>query len=282
MEPIYHYRSSVLMRVGFFFSGGASSLKAAYKSELHGKKYKIVFAFTDKPSASGIQFCQEVGLPVIVFNYKDFCEKKGLKLRSLKDRPFYFEEVLRKIEPFKADIIGLSGFMLIVTEPLLSAYKNRIFNIHPFRLDILTGPQVERLDVGNLMPAEVEKLKEANQLERKYKGEDAVYDGMISGEPYAQSTLHLATALFDEGPILVMSKKIYFDRERITRLLKMRNYRPLRKMADAIQEEMKWACDGPAFIKALELAADGRLGIQGNTIFLDGNPLPYKGYQLSD
>jgi folate-dependent phosphoribosylglycinamide formyltransferase PurN len=281
MDFIYQRKGQELMKVGFFFSGGASSLKAAFKSELHGKKYKIVFAFTDKPDASGIEFCQEIGLPVIVFNYKEFCEKKGLNPRSLKDRPFYFEEVLKRIEPFKADLIGLSGFMLIVTEPLLSVYKNRIFNIHPFRLDILTGPRVERLDVGDLMPEEVEKLRETNQLERKYKGEDAVYDGMISGEPYAQSTLHLATALFDEGPILVMSKKIYFDRERIDRLLKMRNYRPLRKIADAIQEEMKWACDGPAFVKALELAADGRLAIQGSTIFLDGKPLPYKGYQLS-
>ena len=115
------------MRVGFFFSGGASSLKAAYQSELHGKKYHIVFTLTDKPQASGIKFCQKVGLPVIVLDYKKFCQERSLNHRNLKDRFFYFEEVLKKIADFKADIIGLSGFMLIVTEPLLSTYKNRIF-----------------------------------------------------------------------------------------------------------------------------------------------------------
>ncbi len=283
MQLIYHPNSqNDLMKVVFFFSGGASSLKATYKSKLHGQKYQIVFALTDKPQAGGIKFCQEVGIPVDVFDFRKFCEERNINPRSLKERPFYFEEVLKKIEPFKPDIIGLSGFMLIVTEPLLSAYKNRIFNIHPFRLDVLTGPKVERLDVGDLMPEEVEKLKQGNQLERKYKGEDAVYDGMISGEPFAQSTLHLATALFDEGPIVVMSKRISFDQDRIKRLLKMRNYRPLRKMADEIQERMKWECDGPAFVKALELAADGQLGIENHTIYINGRPLPYKGYQLED
>jgi len=283
MEFVYKSgNASSLMKVGFFFSGGASSLKAAYQSELHGKKYQIVFAFTDKPQASGIKFCKEVGLPVIVLDYKQFCQQKGLNPKNLKDRPFYFEQVLKQIEPFKADIIGLSGFMLIVTDPLLSAYKYRIFNIHPFRLDILTGPQVERLDVGDLMPEEVEKLTQLNQLQRKYKGEDAVYDGMIAGEPYAQSSLHFATALFDEGPILVMSKKIYFDQEWVKRCLKMRNFRPLRKRADDIQEQMKWECDGPAFVKGLELAAESRLAIEGSTVLLDGKPLPYKGFQLND
>ncbi|MCD6319881.1 MAG: hypothetical protein J7M03_04295 [Candidatus Desulfofervidaceae bacterium] len=283
MEFVYKpANASTLMKVGFFFSGGASSLKAAYQSELHGKKYQIVFAFTDKPQASGIKFCKEVGLPVIVLDYKEFCQQKGLNPRNLKDRPFYFEQVLKQIEAFQVNVIGLSGFMLIVTEPLLSAYKHRIFNIHPFRLDVLTGPQVERLDVGDLSSEEVEKLARLNRLQRKYKGEDAVYDGMISGEPYAQSTLHLATALFDEGPILVMSKKIYFDQEWVKKCLRMRNFRPLRQKADAVQEQMKWECDGPAFIKGLELAADGRLAIEGNTVLLDGKPLPYKGFQLND
>ena len=62
----------------------------------------------------------------------------------------------------------------------------------------------------------------------------------------------------------------------------MRNFRPLRQKADAVQEQMKWECDGPAFIKGLELAADGRLAIEGNTVLLDGKPLPYKGFQLND
>jgi len=277
MEVIH---SGSLMRVGFFFSGGASSLKAAYQSDLHDKKYKIVFALTDKPNASGVKFCQEVGLPLVVADYKKFCQERGLNPRDLKQRSVYFKYILKQIEPFDANVIGLSGFMLIVTEPLLSVYKNRIFNIHPFRLDILKGPKVERLDVGDLMPEEVKKLAHLNQLERKYKGEDAVFDGMISGEPYAQSTLHIATEKFDEGPILVMSKRVYFDQGWVERCLKMRNFRPLREKADAIQEKMKWECDGPAFIKGLELAASGRLGIENVTVFLDGKPLPYKGYQL--
>jgi hypothetical protein len=172
--------------------------------------------------------------------------------------------------------------MLIVTEPLLSFYKDHIFNIHPFRLDILCGAHTNRLEVGELESEEVEKLVVINKLERKYKGEDAIYDGMISGEPYAQSSLHLATALFDEGPILVMSKKVYFDQVFVKDCLKRRNFRPLRIKADVIQEQMKWECDSPAFIKAIELVADSRIRIEGKTIFLDGKPLPYKGFSFEE
>jgi len=275
LEYIYQPKSGQLLRVGFLFSGGASSLKSAFRSHLHGVKYEIVFALTDNQHASGIEFCKDMDLPLIVADYKQFCEKY-----SVNQRTAYFQFILEKIEGFSVDILGLSGFMLIITDPLLSTYYNRILNIHPFRLDILTGPRVERLEVGSLRSSEVLKLARLNKLVRKYKGKDAVYDGMISGEPYAQSTLHLVTEAFDEGPILVCSKKIYFDQKWVQKNLKSHNFRPLRTKADAIQEMMKWECDGPAFIKGLELIADGRFGIDGFTIFLDGEELPYSGYQL--
>lgn len=262
------------------FSGGASSLKSAFKSPIHRAKYEISFALTDNQHASGIKFCQEMGLPLIVADYKKFCEKHHLKPRDLSQRHIYFQHVLEKIEGFSVDVLGLSGFMLIITNPLLSTYYHRILNIHPFRLDILTGPKLERLEVGDLRSSEVLKLVRLNQLVKKYKGEDAVYDGMINGEPYAQSTLHLATEVFDEGPILVCSRRVYFDRSWVQKNLKNRNFRPLRAKADSIQEMMKWECDGPAFIKGLELIADGRLAINGLTVFLDNKELPYNGYQL--
>lgn len=280
MECIYQPRPGRLLKVGFLFSGGASSLKSAFKSSIHGVKYEIAFALTDNQNASGIKFCQEVGLPLIIADYKQFCEKHRLKPRDLSQRSTYFQYILEKIEEFSVDVLGLSGFMLIITNPLLPTYYHHILNIHPFRLDILTGPKVQRLEVGDLRATEVLKLVRLNQLLRKYKGEDAVYDGMINGEPYAQSTLHLATEVFDEGPILVCSKRVYFDQSWVQKQLKSHNFGPLRAKADSIQEMMKWECDGPTFIKGLELIADGRLAINGVNVFLDGEELPYNGYQL--
>lgn len=280
MKYIYQPRPGRLLKIGFLFSGGASSLKLVFKNPIHRIKYQICFALTDNQNASGIKFCKEAGLPLIVADYKQFCEKYHLNPSDLSQRSTYFQYILEKIEDFSVDVLGLSGFMLVITEPLLSIYYHRILNIHPFRLDILTGPKVQRLEVGDLRPSEVLKLVRLNQLVRKYKGQDAVYDGMVNGEPYAQSTLHLATEVFDEGPILVCSKRVYFDRPWVQKQLKNRNFHPLRAKADAIQEMMKWECDGPAFIKGLELIADGRLAVNGVSVFLDRKELPYNGYQL--
>ena len=55
---------------------------------------------------------------------------------------------------------------------------------------------------------------------------------------------------------------------------------------EGLQERMKWEGDGPAYIKALEFIAKGRLLIDGEALYLyDKNfhchePLPYCGYRI--
>lgn len=155
-------------------------------------------------------------------------------------------------------------------------YRNRILNVHPAPLELLSGPRVDRLDVSGLPPRQVTILAESNRLARKLTGGDAVYDAVAGGEASTRSTIHIVTRDVDQGPILVQSRQFAIDPE--ARHMPEEN---LRSYADDLQERMKREGDGPAYLKALELIAKGRLSVDEETVFLDGNyELPYCGFRL--
>ena len=207
------------MRVIVFFSGSASSLKYLFKHDFNlDRKYRIVGAFTDLKDASGIAFVEQIGIKLRCLDIYDWCRSHNKKLSDLKARQSYFSEVGVLIRGFQADVIMLSGFMRIITEPLLSEYKNRILNVHPADLTILD-----------------------KRGQRKYIGTDAVAKAIAAGEKSTRSTIHLVTADIDNGPIVTLSAPLPVE--------------PGINPA-AHQEKMKWACDGPAYIRALMLIAD--------------------------
>jgi folate-dependent phosphoribosylglycinamide formyltransferase PurN len=279
------------MRVVFFFSGGASSMKFILEKAPHyGKFYKIVCAFTDNPLAEkGKNVAISHNIPLIVFDRKTFYREKNLDPKIFDSRKFYYEEVLKKIGKYNPDLIALSGYMHIISDPLLNEFKNRIFNVHPADLTILKKKTqnaefslpIEVIHAGKMDVKSVINLIKKENLERAYKGEDSVADAILNGEKYTKSTVHIATEDFDEGPIIVQSKEFPVDENFILRKLKSRNWSAIIEYAHKLQETMKWEGDGPAYAKALELTAKGRLSIHDFSIYLDGEELPYCGYQLS-
>lgn len=222
MQPIYQPQPGRPMRVVVFFSGGASSLKYLLEQDPNlNKKYQIVGAFTDTKDASGISLVKQAGSELECLDIRDWCRAQDKKLTDLLARQAYFTEVSHLIKRFEADILMLSGFMRVVTEPLLSEYKHRILNVHPADLTVLDA-----------------------QGRRKYVGMDAVAKAIAAGEKFTRSTIHLVAENVDGGPIVVLSDPL-----------------PVESGIDpkAHQEKMKWACDGPAYQKALELITDGRV-----------------------
>lgn len=221
MRPIYEPKVGARMRVGVLFSGGASSLKYLLENDPNlGVKYDFVVALTDNPDAPGIELAQRAGIPVEIVDFKAFLKERGIERRDLVARRDYFAQVLERLRPWRPDILMLSGFMLIVTEPLLSAYKNKILNVHPADLTVLD-----------------------EEGRRKYVGMDAVAKAIAAGERATRSTIHLVTEEVDGGPIVVLSDPLEV---------------PPGVSPEEHQERMKWACDGPAYQKALELIAEGR------------------------
>lgn len=285
MSQIYNKQETRKMRVAVFFSGGASSMQAMLKDPNHGVLYEIAAAFTNKDDCPGVGIAREAGIPLVRRNFRKFCEEKGIDSRDLQQRSTYYEAVIRDLAPYSPDIVCLSGFTgagSIIVDPFLSEYADRILNVHPADLAILAsrecaGCSVRRLYAGNLPSEQVQFLMADNRLERKYKGEDAVYDAVISGEEYTRSSVHIAREEFDEGPLLVQSKKFPAKKEWIEEKIRQRNFRPIRKYADELQETMKWHGDGPAYLKALQLISQGKVAVEESTVYVEGEKLPYRG-----
>ncbi len=266
------------MKVAVFFSGGASSFKAMLDDPNYGKLYDVVVGVTNKEDPSGKKLFTDNKIPVIYhpLNFKSFDVESA--------KPMY-EEVLETISEFSPDLIAMSGFMRILTYPVIEQgsekgeYTGRALNVHPADLSILSGRDVKRLYAGQLDWAHAIGLAKKNNLRPKYKGEDAVYDAIISGEDKTRSTVHIATEIFDEGPIVVQSKPFMID-EKVQRWIKNRNFRPVRDYADNLQEKMKVEGDGPAYVKVMEMTASGDLSLTDGQLFYRGNPLTYHGFRL--
>jgi len=72
------------------------------------------------------------------------------------------------------DVVVLLGYLYIVTEPLLSAFPNRIVNLHDSDLP-------------------------------KYPGLHATRDAIVAGERETRSSAHIVTARLDAGPVIARS-----------------------------------------------------------------------------
>jgi phosphoribosylglycinamide formyltransferase-1 len=200
------------------WSGSASSLRyLSEKDENYEKNYQIVCGISNKKDTKGEKFCKEKDIPFIELNTKHFCLRHGFN-GKLKDMPTeirenYFKEMLNLIKPFNPDIILLSGFMLEITEPLLSYCP--IINVHPADLRII-----------------------GKDGKPKYTGDDAVSLAIEDGQQYTASTIHFVEKEVDCGKIIWVSEPLFFEKG-IT--------------IPEHQEKMKTMCDGPAYREALRI-----------------------------
>jgi folate-dependent phosphoribosylglycinamide formyltransferase PurN len=236
------------LRVFVFFSGGASGLRyLADEDPNYGEKYEVVGAFTDVPDAPGVEFVRERGLSLETNDLEEFYDERDAPTTDLDVREEFDAETREIIAPYEPDVVLLSGYMRILTAPVVSEYP--IVNVHPADLRI-----------------------EDEEGERVYTGFDPVRDAVLAGEDETRSSVHLVTEDVDDGPILVVSPPFRVEREMVE-TLRARNGDALDEYLDAHQEWMKWRGDGPALAKTLELAAEGRLDLKTGEV--DGEREPY-------
>jgi phosphoribosylglycinamide formyltransferase-1 len=87
------------------------------------------------------------------------------------DRDAYTHRVIDALKRHQIDVIAMAGFGTILAADIFSVYPGRILNTHPA-----------------LLPA--------------FKGWHAVRDALAAGVKITGCTVHVATEIVDEGPIL--------------------------------------------------------------------------------
>ena len=130
-----------MINIAVFISGRGSNFLALLKNIEKGvlKNCRIAVVFSNNPNAKGLEYAAKAGIKTIVIPSKN---------RS--DRVEYDKEIINALSEYNVDLICLAGYMRIVTEELVEAYKNKIINIHPALLPSFPGlhAQKQALDYG--------------------------------------------------------------------------------------------------------------------------------------
>jgi len=130
-----------LKRLAILLSGRGSNFRAIYEAISNGdiSNAEIALVISDKKEAKGLIFAKEKGLDARFVNPKDF--------ESREEFDKYIVDLLRGKE---IDLVCLAGFMRVITPYFVSAYRNRIINIHPSLLPSFPGlnAQKQALEYG--------------------------------------------------------------------------------------------------------------------------------------
>ena len=97
----------------------------------------------------------------------------GIQAEWIKDE----DEILKRFEEEKIDVVVLAGYLAIVGDKLLAQYKNRIINIHPSLIQSFCGPGFYGMHVH-----------------------EAVFK---TGLKLSGATVHFVTGEVDGGPIIL-------------------------------------------------------------------------------
>ena len=93
---------------------------------------KVLALITDNPEAEAIARAEKSGIPVHVFDSKNYPIREEFDLA-----------IKKTLDQLRPELVILAGYMKIIrSKELLSAYKYRILNIHPSLLPAFKGTTV--------------------------------------------------------------------------------------------------------------------------------------------
>lgn len=118
-----------MKKIAVFASGSGTNFQALLEaSRKDQSKYEVALMVCDKPGAKVIERAEDRGVPVFVFNPKEYGSKNAFE-----------KEILKRLEQDQIEFIALAGYMRLIGETLLRAYEGRIVNIHPSLLPAFPG-----------------------------------------------------------------------------------------------------------------------------------------------
>ena len=148
--------------IAVFASGRGSNFQAIVQSIKEGKiSVNLALLVCDNPKAPVLEKASKFGVKVVLVEREDF-----------SDRDAFEEKIIQYLGENKVDLVVLAGFMRVLGQKLVRAYKNRIINIHPA-----------------LLPS--------------FKGAHGINDAFDYGVKITGVTVHFVDEEMDHGPIIL-------------------------------------------------------------------------------
>ena len=126
------------LKVAVLISGRGSNLQALidhFGPVITSSPIRIVKVISNRPDAGGIERAKKAGIPTAVFDHKTF-----------PDRVAFDATLDRAIRESGAELVVLAGFMRLLTEGFVAAWRNRMVNVHPALLPSFRGVDTHRAE----------------------------------------------------------------------------------------------------------------------------------------
>jgi phosphoribosylglycinamide formyltransferase-1 len=151
-------------RIGILISGRGSNMVALADAIREGRvpNAAIAVVISDKPRAAGVLRAAERGLETLVIERRN-------RTREEHDR-----EIVAALKSHEVDLVCLAGYIRLLSSYFVTAYRDRIINIHP-----------------SLLPS--------------FPGLDAQKQALAQGVKWSGCTVHFVDETLDGGPIIAQS-----------------------------------------------------------------------------
>ena len=152
------------LHIAALASGKGTNVAAIMKSIERGSlDARVVLVLSNRPGAPVLDKARDAGVPVWTRDHRDY-----------SDREAFDREMLEEIRKAGADTVVLAGYMRMLSAAFVSAFPNRMLNIHPAILPSFPG---------------------------LLSTEDAINYGVrVSG-----ATVHFVDDLMDHGPVIIQA-----------------------------------------------------------------------------
>ena len=151
-------------RTAIFISGRGSNMVALLEAASAASfPAEVAMVFSNVPEAPGLAKAEEAGIATKAMDHKAFA-----------GRAEFEAEIQKELDAASIQLICLAGFMRLLTDPFVSAWHNRMINIHP-----------------SLLPA--------------YKGLDTHRRVIRDGGRMHGCTVHYVRPQMDQGPIIAQA-----------------------------------------------------------------------------
>ena len=197
-------------RIGALASGRGTNVKALIEASRRGEMpAEVVLVLSDQPEAPVLALAREAGIPA---DYVPPGTSRAVLSSEAED------EYVRRLKAAGVEPVCLAGFMRIIRHPLLSAFPQRILNIHPSLLPSFPGLEAQRqaLEYGVKMSgATVHLVNEGMDTGPIVAQEAAPVEDGDTGEALAARILEVehriyarAVTLFAEGRVHVNGRRV--------------------------------------------------------------------------
>lgn len=150
-----------MKRIAILASGSGTNAENISKYFQDREDVEVTLIMTNNPDAGVIQRARRLHIPVILFDKVSF---------------YKTDRILNILQQSQIDLVVLAGFMMLIPGNLVTAFHNRIINIHPALLPKFGGKGM----YGSFVHEAVAQ----------------------AGEPETGITIHFVNEHYDEGRVI--------------------------------------------------------------------------------